>query len=207
MSDAAASTNEHREEPMLDLRVATPRAWLDLALANLDELLVDHAACERKAFSTGMSLVSSYPTLTPLVTAMIDFSREELDHFRIMHKILVARGLTLAPHAPDPYARALVARIRRGEEATLCDRLLVAGIIEARSCERLLLLAEALPERDAELAAVYLALARAESRHHGMFLRLARTLCGEHAALERACELLDFEAEVVSRLPLRAAVH
>jgi len=92
-----------------------------------DALLVDHAACERKAFSTGMSLVSSYPTLTPLVTAMIDFSREELDHFRIMHRILVERGLALAPHAPDPYARALVGRIRRGEEATLCDRLLVAG--------------------------------------------------------------------------------
>jgi tRNA-(ms[2]io[6]A)-hydroxylase len=207
MSDAQAQSNGDADEPMLDLRVATPRAWLDIALANLDELLVDHAACERKAFSTGMSLVSSYPTLTPLVTAMIDFSREELDHFRTMHKILVARGLTLAPHAPDPYARALVARIRRGEEAKLCDRLLVAGIIEARSCERLLIVAEALPERDAELAAVYLALARAESRHHGLFLRLARTLCGEEVALERARELLDFEAEVVSRLPLRAAVH
>lgn len=207
MSDASLGTSADEKEPMLDLRVATPRAWLDIALANLDELLVDHAACERKAFSTGMSLVSSYPTLTPLVTAMIDFAREELDHFRIMHRILVERGLTLAPHAPDHYARALVARIRRGEDAALCDRLLVAGIIEARSCERLLLLAEALPERDADLAAVYLALARAESRHHGLFLRLARTLCGERAALDRARELLDFEAEVVSRLPLRAAVH
>jgi tRNA-(ms[2]io[6]A)-hydroxylase len=207
MSDASVRPHGDSDEPMLDLRVVTPRAWVDIALANLDALLVDHAACERKAFSTGMSLVSSYPTLTPLVTAMIDFSREELDHFRTMHGILVARGLTLAPHAPDPYARALVTRIRRGEEATLCDRLLVAGIIEARSCERLLLVAEALPGRDAELAAVYLALARAESRHHGLFLRLARTLCGERAALERARELLDFEAEVVSRLPLRAAVH
>jgi tRNA-(ms[2]io[6]A)-hydroxylase len=206
-TDALPGVENPTDEPMLDLRVATPRAWVEIALANLDALLVDHAACERKAFSTGMSLVSSYPTLTPLVTAMIDFSREELEHFRVMHRILVARGLTLAPHAPDPYARALVARIRRGEDATLCDRLLVAGIIEARSCERLLLLADALPEHDAELAPVYLELARAESRHHGLFLRLARRLCGENAALERARELLDFEAEVVSRLPLRAAVH
>jgi tRNA-(ms[2]io[6]A)-hydroxylase len=117
------------------------------------------------------------------------------------------RGLALAPHAPDPYARALVSRIRRGDEATLCDRLLVAGIIEARSCERLLLLADALPARDPELAPVYLELARAESRHHGLFLRLCRTLCGERTALARASELLDYEGEVVSRLPLRAAVH
>jgi tRNA-(ms[2]io[6]A)-hydroxylase len=195
------------EEPMLDLRVATPYAWVELALANLDHVLVDHAACERKAFSTGMSLVSSYPTRSLLVTAMIDFAREELEHFRIMHAILVRRGLALAPHAPDLYARALVSRIRRGEDATLCDRLLVAGIIEARSCERLLLLAEALPAVEPELASVYLELARAESRHHGLFLRLARSLCGERTALVRARELLDYEGEVVSRLPLRAAVH
>ncbi|HEX6278169.1 MAG TPA: tRNA-(ms[2]io[6]A)-hydroxylase [Polyangiaceae bacterium] len=194
-------------EPMLDLRVATPRAWLEVALADLDALLVDHAACERKAFSTGMSLVSSYPTHTALVSAMIDFAREELDHFRIVHRLLLARGLTLAPHAPDPYARALVARIRKGEPETLCDRLLVSGIIEARSCERLLMLSEALPERAPELAPVYLELARAESRHHGLFLRLARALCGEREALERARELLDFEAEVVRSLPVRAAVH
>jgi tRNA 2-(methylsulfanyl)-N6-isopentenyladenosine37 hydroxylase len=205
---AVQGTAEHQgDEPMLDLRVATPRAWLAVALANMDAVLVDHAACERKAFSTGMSLVSSYPTLTELVTAMIDFSREELEHFRIVHSILVRRGLTLAPHASDPYAKALVSCIRRGEAETLCDRLLVSGIIEARSCERLLLLAQALPEKDPELAPVYLSLARAESRHHGLFLRLARTLCGEQAALERARELLDFEAELVSRLPLRAAVH
>jgi tRNA-(ms[2]io[6]A)-hydroxylase len=192
---------------MLDLRVATPRVWLDVALANLDAVLVDHAACERKAFSTGMSLISSYPTLAPLVTAMLDFSREELEHFSIMHAILLRRGLTLAPHAPDPYARALVSRIRRGEPAALCDRLLVAGIIEARSCERLLLLAGALPDHDPELAQVYLDLARAESRHHGLFFRLARTLSGERTALERAHELLDFEAEVIERLPVRAGVH
>ena len=207
MAETEESARGDAEEPMLDLRVATPRAWVELALANLDAVLVDHAACERKAFSTGMSLVSSYPTRTLLVTAMIDFAREELEHFRTMHAILVRRGLALAPHAPDPYARALVAHIRRGDEATLCDRLLVAGIIEARSCERLLLLADALPAHDPELAPVYLELARAESRHHGLFLRLARSLCGERTALARARELLDYEGEVVSRLPLRAAVH
>lgn len=209
MFEAKESARSDADEPMLDLRVATPPAWVELALANLDDVLVDHAACERKAFSTGMSLVSSYPTRTLLVTAMIDFAREELEHFRVMYAILVRRGLALAPHAPDPYARSLVSRVRRGQDddATLCDRLLVSGIIEARSCERLLLLAEALPARDPELASVYLELARAESRHHGLFLRLARTLCGGSVALARARELLDYEAEVVTRLPLRAAVH
>ena len=34
------------------LPCATPRAWVDWALANPDILLVDHANCEKKAAST-----------------------------------------------------------------------------------------------------------------------------------------------------------
>jgi tRNA-(ms[2]io[6]A)-hydroxylase len=107
----------------------------------------------------------------------------------------------------DEYARALNSVSSRVGDAYLRDRLLVAGIIEARSCERLCLLADALPARDLELAATYLDLARAEARHHGLFFRLARQLTGETATLARAAELLDFEATLIARLPLRAAVH
>ncbi len=192
---------------MLDLRAPTPDGWLAAVFADFSAFLRDHAACERKAFSTGMSLVSSYPKERALVTAMLELSREELEHFQRLHGILVARGLDLAPHEPDEYARALGSKIRRDGKDKLCDRLLVSGIIEARSCERLKLMADALVTRDPELAPTYADLARAEARHHGLFFRLCRDQVGQTAAADRAAELLDFEAELVRTLPLRARVH
>jgi tRNA-(ms[2]io[6]A)-hydroxylase len=192
---------------VLDLRIPTAAGWLDAVFADFGAFLVDHAACEKKAFSNGMSLVSRYPERQALVRELIEFSREELGHFGLMHGILAARGLTLGKDAPDEYAVALRAQVRAHGDAHLCDRLLVSGIIEARSCERLGLLAEALHERDPELAATYRDLCRAEARHHGLFLRLARQETGADEAERRAAELLEFEAGLVARLPVRAAVH
>jgi len=192
---------------MLDLRQSTPLAWLDHVFADFDAFLLDHAACERKAAATGMSFVVRYPDRAPLVEPMIEFAREELEHFHIMYRVIARRGLTLADDYKDPYVNALRGECRGSGDVLLLDRLLVAGVVEARGCERLFLVAEALTGRDAELAATYLDLARAESRHHGLFFRIARQLFAEDAVLQRAAELLDFEAELVSRLPHRAAVH
>lgn len=192
---------------MLALRSDTPPAWLDAVLADFGAFLADHAACEKKAFSTGIALVSRYPERQVLVTELIAFAREELGHFALVHGVLAARGLTLRPDTRDEYARGLMSQLRPRGEEELCDRLLVAGIIEARSCERLGLLARGLAERDPELAALYRDLCRAEARHHGLFLRLARDEVGADLADRRAAELLDFEAGLVARLPLRAAVH
>jgi len=84
---------------------------------------------------------------------------------------------------------------------------LVAGIVEARGCERLFMVAEALQEQNSPLAEPYLDLARAEARHHGLFFRLARAYFDDAQIDERAAALLDYEAELVRRLPHRAAVH
>jgi len=192
---------------VLDLRVPTPNGWLPAVLADFDAFLVDHAACEKKAFSTGVSLISSYPKESRLVEALLDFSREELEHFQRLHAILVQRGLTLGPDEVDAYARKLGSHIRPSGRDKLCDRLLVAGIIEARSCERLRLLAETLPAHHPDLAPTYADLARAEARHHGLFFRLCRDHVGHAQASSRAAELLDLEAELVVTLPLRARVH
>lgn len=192
---------------MLELRVPTDAGWLGAVFADFDAFLVDHTGCEKKAFSTAISLVSRFPEKNELVTPLLEFAREELEHFQRMHGILMRRGLTLGRDEVDAYARALNAESSRVGEAYLRDRLLVAGIIEARSCERLCLLADALPARDPELAETYLDLARAEARHHGLFFRLARQLTGEAPTLARAAQLLDFEAALIARLPLRAAVH
>jgi|RhiMethySRZTD1v2_1073278.scaffolds.fasta_scaffold27967_4 tRNA 2-(methylsulfanyl)-N6-isopentenyladenosine37 hydroxylase len=192
---------------MFDLRLKTPPAWLDVVFGDFDSFLLDHAACERKASATGMSFVVKYPDRSALLEPMIEFAREELEHFHIMYKIVAARGLKLVDDYRDPYVNGLRQHVRPNGDLLLLDRLLVAGIVEARGCERLHLVAEALPDTDPELKRVYLDLARAESRHHGLFFRFARQYFGETTVAERAGQLLDIEAELVERLPHRAAVH
>ncbi|MGC4090215.1 MAG: tRNA isopentenyl-2-thiomethyl-A-37 hydroxylase MiaE [Polyangiaceae bacterium] len=154
-----------------------------------------------------MSFVVRYPDRTPLMEPMIEFAREELEHFHIVYKLVAERGLELCDDYKDPYVNALRAQCRSSGDELLLDRLLVSGIVEARGCERLFMVANALESRDARLSAVYLDLARAESRHHGLFFRLARALFDEAEVEARASQLLDFEADLVGRLPHRAAVH
>jgi tRNA-(ms[2]io[6]A)-hydroxylase len=192
---------------MLDLRFKTPPEWLTAVFADFDAFLLDHAACERKAAATGMSFVVRYPDRSALIEPLIEFSREELEHFQIMYRIIHARGLRLADDYKDAYVNGLRSQVRNGGEGMLLDKLLVAGIVEARGCERLFMVAEALAAQESPLAAPYLDLARAEARHHGLFFRLARAIFSEEEVDARASSLLDYEAALVQRLPHRAAVH
>jgi tRNA-(ms[2]io[6]A)-hydroxylase len=192
---------------MLALRYDTPRDWLDCVFGSFGDFLVDHAACERKASATGMSFVVRYPDRPTLIEPMIEFAREELEHFHIVYKLVARRGLRLVDDYKDPYVNALRARCRSTPELLLLDRLLVAGVVEARGCERLSLVASALESKEPDLAPIYLELARAESRHHGLFFRLARQIFPERDVVERAAELLDFEAALVKRLPHLPRVH
>jgi tRNA-(ms[2]io[6]A)-hydroxylase len=192
---------------MFDLRVPTPPDWLTAVFSDFDAFLLDHANCERKASATGMAFVARYPDRHEMVDAMIEFAKEELEHFHIMYRIVSRRGLVLADDYKDPYVNALRSQVRAGGEPHLLDRLVVSGIVEARGCERLFMVSEGLRDRDPELCTVYLDLARAESRHHGFFFRIARLYFDEAEVSARASELLDFEAHLVERLPHRAAVH
>jgi tRNA 2-(methylsulfanyl)-N6-isopentenyladenosine37 hydroxylase len=192
---------------MLDLRVKTPPEWLDAVFGDFDAFLLDHANCERKASSTGMSFVARYPDRKELLEPMIEFAKEELEHFHIMYRICAQRGLTLADDYKDPYVNALRTQIRAGGDIHFLDRLLVSGVVEARGCERLYMVAEALKERDPALHEAYMELARAESRHHAFFFRMARLYFTEAEVKVRGGHMLDFEAELVQRLPHRAAVH
>jgi tRNA 2-(methylsulfanyl)-N6-isopentenyladenosine37 hydroxylase len=192
---------------MLNLRMPTASGWLEVVMADFDAFLLDHAACERKASATGMSFVVKYPDRTELLEPMIDFAREELEHFHRVYRVIARRGLLLRPDTRAEYVRGLRAAVRSGAAELFLDRLLVAGIVEARGCERLGLVARALEAGDPELGAMYADLTRAESRHHALFFRLARHWFDEATVRRRGGELLDLEAELVTRLPLRAAVH
>jgi tRNA 2-(methylsulfanyl)-N6-isopentenyladenosine37 hydroxylase len=190
---------------MLELRNATPSAWVEVVLADFDAFLIDHAACERKASATGMWFVVRYPDRPLLLDPLIAFAREELEHFHRVYRLIEARGLRLGADAKDEYVGRLLRLARNGGEEHLCDRLLLAGIVEARGCERFGLVADALPP--GELKDLYVDLTRAEARHHGLFVQLARGLFDDAVVRARIGALLDAEAEIMAALPFRAAVH
>ncbi|MEN9581962.1 MAG: hypothetical protein RJA70_4971 [Pseudomonadota bacterium] len=191
---------------MFDLRTATPPAWLELVMSQFDAFMLDHTLCERKASAMGMSLVAKYPERTQIIDDLISFAREELEHFQIMYRLIAARNLVLPDDERDAYVNALRQLMRgRDPELLFLDRLLIPGIVEARGCERLHLVTEALPE--GPLKETYLEVTRAEARHHALFFRLARRYFDESTVQERAAHLLDAEAEIMAALPHRAAVH
>ncbi|GAB5414842.1 MAG: hypothetical protein Cons2KO_24450 [Congregibacter sp.] len=183
----------------------TPQAWVDTVLADFDRFLQDHAAAEKKASGMAISMLSHYPDRIELVSAMTDLAIEELSHYREVVKWIHARGGITAADEKDPYVIRFRESIRRGKDEYLLDRLLTAGIIEARGAERFGLIAAAL--EDAGLRKFYTAIARSEERHFELFLNLAKRYFDEDVVNARWSELLEDEAKLVRELPLRAALH
>lgn len=190
---------------MFELHSHSDPAWLDAVMVDFDSFLLDHAACERKASAMGMNFVVRYPDRELLIEPMIELAREELEHFHEVFKLIRARGLTLGQDAKDPYVNWLLAEVRGGRDPRLLDRLLVAGVLEARGCERFGLVATALPPGPEK--ELYEELTRSEARHHGMFLRMARHYFPEAEVQERLDFFLDLEADALVKLPIRAALH
>jgi tRNA-(ms[2]io[6]A)-hydroxylase len=184
------------------LRSATDPRWAGIAVADLDRTLQDHAHCEKKAAASALKLVADHPDRPALVRALARLAQEELQHFLQVLSELSARGLPLPPDPGDPYAQALLVHVRGGR-GRLCDRLLVGALIEARSCERLRLLAAALP--DPRLAGVYARLARAEAGHERLFVELARE--ADPGADGRLEALAVEEARIAAALPLLPRIH
>ena len=190
---------------MIILKYKTPSSWAENIANAMDVFLPDHAAAEKKASSMAMTMVAHYPDKPELVTAMIDLALEELTHFRAVVKIMHERGLALLPDEKDPYVNALRRHCRQGDEIYLMDRLLIAGIVEARGAERFGLITEALPE--GELKQFYDSITRSEMAHKELFLELAEKYSDRSEVHLRLDELLTIEAEIVSNLPLRLALH
>ena len=190
---------------MIKLKFNTPPTWAEGITGAMDVFLPDHAAAEKKASSMAMTMVAHYPDKPELVTAMIDLALEELSHFRSVVKIMHERGLTLLPDEKDPYVNALRRNCRQGDALYLMDRLLIAGIVEARGAERFGLIAEALPEGD--LKSFYDAITRSEKGHEELFMQLAERYFDSTEVHTRLDELLDAEALIVSELPIRLALH
>jgi len=149
----------------------TSEEWINLAIANPMEILLDHANCERKAAGVALQLMFRYASEPGLSEVLSPLAREELEHFERVLSILSARGRKLQKLASPPYASILTKNICKDEPLRMLDSFLVAGLIEARSHERMQLLSKYSP--DVELRDLYADLLKSEARHFGIYWKLA----------------------------------
>jgi tRNA-(ms[2]io[6]A)-hydroxylase len=193
------------------LLVPTPAGWGEVAVADLPATMSDHAHAEKKAALNALSLLSREPQRSDLARRMTRLAQEELGHLAAVLAHLRARGWVLAADRPDRYARALLGLRRGGGPAELVDRLLIAALIEARSWERLHLLAIALDARrvpdEGALAGFYHELAASEAGHYRLFVELARIECPGEDVDARLAVLAGAEAKIVLVLPHEARIH
>lgn len=187
------------------LVVPTTEEWVEQAIANLDTILLDHSQCERKAAGVALNLIFRYPSSQKLVRSLTAIAREELEHFEQVNQWLERRGIPLAPLAPPPYGAGLKAKIRAKEPERMLDSLLVSGLIEARSHERLGLLASHCPEL--ELAKFYRGLMASEARHFGTYWVLADTYFDRAVFTQRLEELAVVESQLLSTLHPQPRIH
>lgn len=180
---------------MLSLQIATPPRWLAQVSANLDELLIDHAHCEKKAAGVAMNLLFAYVDDVELVRAMSAIVQEELSHFHLVLDLLERRGIRFRKLPPSKYGQRLHQLANKEEPMRAVDRLLIAALIEARSCERFSILRDQLP--DAELAKFFGELFESEARHHSTYVKLAKHFASEERVEARLAELAREEARII----------
>jgi len=190
---------------MLCLKNKSNPEWKEVALENLPLVIMDHAHCEKKAAGTGLSLLSTYYDKKEISYSMSDLVEEEIGHYRSVIRILEKMGLTLGRDEGDEYAKKLLSFVNKNEPERMLDRLLTAGIIEARSCERLQILAESI--NDIELRKFYKELSDSEAGHYVTFVRLARIYFDENVVKKRLDDLTAIEAEIVKNLPNKPLMH
>lgn len=192
---------------MLGLKLPTDPRWVNIVEKNISEILTDHAYCEQKAASSAISIIIGYPEKSELVNAMIALAKEEMSHFKMVHDIILKRGLKLGRERKDSYVNQLMTFFPKGgsREDQLIHKLLYAALIEARSCERFRLLSEELPDK--ELTTFYRKLMVSEANHYTLFLRFARDI-GKREEVDKKWEsLLVFEAKLMESLGTSETIH
>jgi len=180
------------------LKCPTPPAWLDAAVARRDELLVDHANCEKKAASTALSLLFAYAEDRVLTARVSRLAREELRHFEQVQRLMISLEVPYMRLSPSRYAEGLRREVRVAEPGRQLDLLICGALIEARSCERFIALA---PRLDDPLGAFYQGLSEAEARHFTLYVELAERAAGEDRRAElaqRQRELAEVEAALIA---------
>ncbi|MCP9883139.1 tRNA-(ms[2]io[6]A)-hydroxylase [Cyanobium sp. Alchichica 3B3-8F6] len=171
-------------------------SWLDQANARPDLVLIDHAHCERKAAGVALQLMFRYPSDAGLAAALSPLAREELEHFELVLQLLQRRGIALKPLPAPGYGAQLTAAVRKGAPERMLDSFLVAGLIEARSHERMALLAA--HSLEVALRDLYSELLTSEARHFGLYWLLCEARFGREATMARLQELAAVETQALT---------
>ncbi|MCC6838233.1 MAG: tRNA-(ms[2]io[6]A)-hydroxylase [Bacteroidia bacterium] len=192
---------------MLGLKLATDPRWVNIVESNIDEIVTDHAWCEQKAASNGLSLIVNNPQYTEMVSALLEIVKEEVAHFEQVHDLIKKRGGVLGRERKDDYVNELYKFMKKdgGRQQSLVDRLLFSAMIEARSCERFRVLSENI--KDHELAKFYRDLMISEAGHYTTFIGFARQY-GEGIDIDKRWkEWLEYEAEIMKNYGKKETVH
>ncbi len=195
---------------MFKLKLPTDPRWANLAEKNISEVLTDHAFCELKAASTATSLISKFPDKTELVQAMVELVKEEIEHFHRVHELLLSRGYELGKERKDEYVNELTQFcIKSGysREEYLINKLLLAALIEARSCERFKVLSEHFKNSDAVLSQFYHELMISEANHYTLFIGFARKYTQNIDVEKRWNEILEFEGQIIQNYGISELIH
>jgi tRNA-(ms[2]io[6]A)-hydroxylase len=191
-------TAEFLEIEALPLHSRTPIEWGRAVLAEPFSLLIDHAFLEKKAATNALELLTRWPNdwMDGWVEAMTGVARDEVAHLAQVTRLLLSRGGRLDRFHKNPYANALRELVRKASRQELLDRLLVAALIEIRSCERFAVLAAA--STDTELAGFYRTLFASELGHYRVFLHLAGKFTAQVELDARWQEMLAAEAAILA---------
>ena len=192
---------------MLGLKSDTDKSWAIIAENNLQQLLTDHAFAEQKAAASAVSLIINYSEETKMVQAMGDIAIEEMEHFKMVHDIMVSRDMVLGMDRKSEYAKHLIKFFPKTKDRTesLVGRLLIAAIIEARSCERFSVLSKNM--KDQELAKFFGDLLASEAGHYTLFLGFARKYQDRKIVDEKWDDFLNYEAEYMKKQGKLPLVH
>jgi len=192
---------------MLGLKFETETSWAEIAENDLQQILTDHAFAEQKAASNAVSIIINYSEETEMVQSMSEIAIEEMQHFKMVHDLMIARGLILGREQKNDYAKHLHSFFIKTSDRTdaLIQRLLIAALIEARSCERFKVFSENL--EDEELSAFYKELMVSEANHYTTFLGFARKYQDRKIVDKKWEGLLSYEAEFMKNRGKKAKVH
>ena len=187
-------------KPVASIRwLAAPSSslWLEQAISRPEEVLIDHAHCERKAAGAALQLMFRYPSSESLAEALSPLAARGAGAFRSGSRLAAtSRDCALRPLPAPAYGSRLAGEIRRQEPLRQLDSFLVAGLIEARSHERMALLAEHSP--DPELRELYGDLLASEARHFGLYWLLCEQHWPREVIIPRLEALAAVEVEALS---------
>jgi tRNA 2-(methylsulfanyl)-N6-isopentenyladenosine37 hydroxylase len=193
----------------LPLRAKTSARWAEEAMLLPMALLNDHAHLEKKAATNALELLNRWPEPNPpeeWVAQMTAVASDEVEHLRVVCRIIARRGAKLSRSHNNAYAADLHKLVRRGKGTDeLVDRLMISSLIEARSCERFFLLIESCP--DAELTKLYKGLWASEHGHYLTFIQLAEQILPAKVVAKRWDEMLDAEAAILRRQTPGPRIH